>query len=49
MSFTSSVAVFGPCAANPVPDLVADNTLPSPQTSHGMHKLICEYLLTDYT
>lgn len=47
--FASSVAVFGPDAANPLPDLVADNTLPAPQTSYGTHKLMCEYLIADYT
>lgn len=47
--FASSVAVFGPDAANPMPDLVADNTLPSPQTSYGTHKLMCEHLVADYT
>ena len=47
--FASSVAVFGPDAANPLPDRVADTTLPSPQTSYGTHKLICEHLIADYT
>ena len=47
--FASSVAVFGPDAANPLPDRVTDNTLPSPQTSYGTHKLMCEYLIADYT
>lgn len=47
--FASSVAVFGPDASNPLPDLVADDTLPSPQTSYGTHKLMCEYLIADYT
>ncbi|MBC7600927.1 MAG: NAD-dependent epimerase/dehydratase family protein [Polaromonas sp.] len=47
--FASSVAVFGPDGANPLPDLVTDNTLPSPQTSYGTHKLMCEYLIADYT
>ncbi len=47
--FASSVAVFGPDAANPLPDRVADSTLPSPQTSYGTHKLMCEYLIADYT
>ncbi len=47
--FASSVAVFGPDAANPLPDLVGDNSLPSPQTSYGTHKLMCEYLIADYT
>jgi nucleoside-diphosphate-sugar epimerase len=47
--FASSVAVFGPDASNPMPERVADNTLPSPQTSYGTHKLMCEYLIADYT
>jgi nucleoside-diphosphate-sugar epimerase len=29
--------------------LVTDTTLPSPQTSYGTHKLMCEYLIADYT
>jgi nucleoside-diphosphate-sugar epimerase len=47
--FASSVAVFGPDAANPMPALVADTTLPSPQTSYGTHKLIIEHMVADYT
>jgi len=47
--FASSVAVFGPDASNPLPDLVTDLTLPSPQTSYGTHKLVCEHLIADYT
>ena len=47
--FASSVAVFGPDASNPLPDVVTDNTLPSPQTSYGTHKLMCEHLIADYT
>ena len=47
--FASSVAVFGPDESNPLPDLVTDNTLPSPQTSYGTHKLMCEHLIADYT
>ncbi len=47
--FASSVAVFGPDASNPLPDLVTDSTLPSPQTSYGTHKLMCEFLVADYT
>ena len=49
MVFASSVAVFGPDDSNPLPDLVTDTTLPSPQTSYGTHKLMCEYLVADYT
>ena len=47
--FASSVAVFGPDAANPMPALVADTTLPTPQTSYGTHKLMIEYMVADYT
>jgi D-erythronate 2-dehydrogenase len=47
--FSSSVAVFGPEASNPMPPLVRDDTLPTPQTSYGTHKLICEHLVADYT
>jgi len=47
--FSSSVAVFGPDPAVPLPSVVADDTLPTPQTSYGTHKLICEHLVADYT
>ena len=47
--FSSSVAVFGPDAAVPMPAIVADDTLPAPQTSYGTHKLVCEHLIADYT
>ena len=47
--FSSSVAVFGPDPSRPLPPLVADDTLPTPQTSYGTHKLICEHLVADYT
>ena len=47
--FSSSVAVFGPDVAVPLPPVVADDTLPAPQTSYGMQKLVCEHLLADYT
>ena len=47
--FSSSVAVFGPDPAVPFAGIVADDTLPTPQTSYGTHKLICEHLIADYT
>ena len=47
--FSSSVAVFGPDPAVPLPGSVADDTLPTPQTSYGTQKLICEHLIADYT
>ncbi len=47
--FSSSVAVFGPDPALPLPKLVADDTIPAPQTSYGTQKLVCEHLVADYT
>jgi nucleoside-diphosphate-sugar epimerase len=47
--FSSSVAVFGPDDAVPMPSIVADDTLPTPQTSYGAQKHICEHLIADYT
>jgi nucleoside-diphosphate-sugar epimerase len=47
--FSSSVAVFGPDPALPLPKVVADDTIPAPQTSYGTQKLICEHLVADYT
>ena len=49
MVFASSVAVFGPDIGNPMPDLVTDTTLPTPQTSYGTHKLMIEHMVADYT
>ena len=47
--FSSSVAVYGPDAAVPMPAMVTDTTLPTPQTSYGVQKHICEHLVADYT
>lgn len=47
--FSSSIAVFGPDPGVTFPGIVADDTLPTPQTSYGTQKLICEHLLADYT
>lgn len=47
--FSSSVAVFGPDPGLPLPDVVADDTLPAPQTSYGTQKLMCEHLIADMT
>lgn len=47
--FSSSVAVFGSDAAIPLPPVVRDDTLPTPQSSYGIHKFVCEQLLADYT
>jgi len=47
--FSSSVAVFGPDPGKPLPEVVADDTLPAPQTSYGTQKLMCEHLIADMT
>jgi D-erythronate 2-dehydrogenase len=47
--FSSSVAVFGPDPGQPLPAIVADDTLPAPQTSYGAQKLMCEHLIADMT
>ncbi|TDP72808.1 D-erythronate dehydrogenase [Roseateles toxinivorans] len=47
--FASSVAVFGSDPALPLPAVVQDDTLPTPQSSYGVHKFICEQLVSDYT
>jgi nucleoside-diphosphate-sugar epimerase len=47
--FASSIAVYGPDPAVPLPPIVSDTTLPAPQTSYGTHKLVCEHLIADYT
>src|SRR3984957_10873506 len=43
--FSSSVAVFGGSAGT----LITDDSWPTPQTSYGPQKVMCEYLLADYT
>jgi nucleoside-diphosphate-sugar epimerase len=48
--FSSSAAVFGADPPLwPVPSLVEDHTLPTPQTSYGTQKLMLEQLIMDYT
>jgi D-erythronate 2-dehydrogenase len=47
--FSSSAAVFGDSADHPLPPVVDDHTLPNPQTSYGVQKVIGEQLLADYT
>jgi nucleoside-diphosphate-sugar epimerase len=47
--FSSSVAVFGNDPALSLPDVVHDDTLPTPQSSYGIHKFVCEQLVADYT
>jgi nucleoside-diphosphate-sugar epimerase len=47
--FSSSVAVYGPDPAHPLPDVVTDDTFTTPQTSYGAQKLMCEVLVADYS
>lgn len=48
--FASSAAVFGGDPPSlPVPSLVEDPTLATPQTSYGTQKLMLEQLIGDYT
>jgi nucleoside-diphosphate-sugar epimerase len=47
--FASSVAVYGSDPALPLPAVVDDHTLPTPQSSYGIHKFVCEQLVADYT
>ncbi len=47
--FSSSVAVYGSDPAMPLPDVVSEATLATPQSSYGAQKLACETLIADYT
>ena len=47
--FSSSLAVFGASSEHPLPAVVDDHTLPNPQSSYGVQKVIGEQLLADYT
>ena len=47
--FSSSLAVFGDSGDHPLPLVVDDQTLPNPQSSYGVQKVIGEQLLADYT
>ena len=46
--FASSLAVFGDSPEQPAPPVITDTTLPTPQTSYGIQKFICEQLVADY-
>lgn len=49
MVFSSSVAVYGSDPALPLPSVVGESTLPTPRSSYGIQKLVCEQLIADYT
>lgn len=46
--FASSLAVFGKPPGQALPDVIEDNTLPTPQSSYGIQKFIGEQLVADY-
>ena len=46
--FASSLAVFGNSAVQPLPAVIDDRTLPTPQNSYGIQKFIGEQLVADY-
>ncbi|NBE53976.1 D-erythronate dehydrogenase [Streptomyces boluensis] len=47
--FSSSVAVYGSDAALPLPPVVSESTLPTPRSSYGTQKRVCEQLVAEYT
>ncbi|WP_395686717.1 D-erythronate dehydrogenase [Caenimonas koreensis] len=46
--FASSLAVFGKMPGEPMPALIEDRTLPTPQSSYGIQKYIGEQLVADF-
>ena len=46
VGFASSIAVFGGSAMPPV---VSDTTKPTPQTTYGITKFMCELMVNDYS
>ncbi len=46
--FASSLAVFGNSPEQPLPDVIQDTTLPTPQNSYGIQKFIGEQMMADY-
>ncbi len=46
--FASSLAVFGNPPGFALPEVIEDNTLPTPQSSYGIQKFIGEQLVADF-
>lgn len=46
--FSSSLAVFGQDPGLPMPEVIADDTLPTPQGSYGAQKFVGEQLVADF-
>lgn len=47
--YASTLAVFGGMPGQPLPDVIRDDTLPTPQGSYGIQKFIGEQLVADFT
>lgn len=45
----SSVAVFGGMPGQPLPEVIHDDSLPTPQSSYGIQKFIGEQLVADFS
>lgn len=43
--YSSSQAVYG----QPLPEIVTDSVIPTPESSYGAEKLVCETLINEYT
>ncbi|EPS30103.1 hypothetical protein PDE_05053 [Penicillium oxalicum 114-2] len=43
--YSSSQAVYG----QPLPEIVTDNVIPTPESSYGAEKVVCETLVNEYT
>jgi nucleoside-diphosphate-sugar epimerase len=46
--FSSSLAVFGDAPGHPMPQVIQDDTLPTPQGSYGVQKFVGEQLVADF-
>ena len=46
--YSSSLAVFGHSSQQPLPPVLEDHSLPTPQSSYGIQKFIGEQLVADY-
>jgi D-erythronate 2-dehydrogenase len=47
--FASSLAVYGSDPGLPLPAVIGEDVLPTPQSSYGVQKFVCEQLVADYT
>ncbi|MBV1936231.1 NAD-dependent epimerase/dehydratase family protein [Streptomyces sp. BV286] len=47
--FSSSIAVYGSDPELQLPPLISESTLPTPQSSYGAQKRVCEQLIAEFT